>query len=108
MSQNFNERKELPLPVYPRDGRFLRKPATEIAHVIVKYDDTGIQSYWTGQSDWAWSIEHDAAIRFARQHDAWIVLNQVVLPSEGAQYPNDQIRVEEHLWTCDNPGVSKK
>jgi hypothetical protein len=103
MSQNFNERKELPLPVYPRDGRFLRKPATETAHVIVKRDDTGYLSYWTGKAEWSFSIDHDDAVRFARQEDAQTVLDKVVRPSEGAtfyhaKFPNDNLRVEEHVF----------
>jgi len=99
MSQNFNERKELPLPI-PR----MRSPVTEIAHVIVRQDDTGVLAYWTGKAEWAFSVENADAIRFARPEDAQTVLDKVVKPSEGAtfyhaKYPDDHLRVEEHMWS---------
>jgi hypothetical protein len=79
------------------------EPAVEPGHVIVRRDDTGVLAYWTGKAEWAFSIEHTDAVRFAREQDAQTVLDNVVLPSEGSklhrlQFPQDRILVELHTW----------
>ena len=79
-------------------------PANESAHVIVRQDDTGVLAYWTGKGEWAFSVENTDAIRFALHEDAQTVLDKVVKPSEGAtfyhaKYPDDHLRVEEHMWS---------
>jgi hypothetical protein len=77
--------------------------ALEAGHVIVRRDDTGVMTYWTGKAEWAFSIEHADAVRFGREQDAQMVLDNVVLPSEGSklhrlQFPQDRILVELHTW----------
>lgn len=79
----------------------------ETGWVIVLYDDVGVLSYWTGQEAWAFSIRNEEAVRFARQQDANTVLDCIVKESDGAllhldQYPNDKLRVEDHMW-CGGP-----